>query len=313
MKKSVTLILLALVCMLALSACGCKHETRIEADCVTPKTCAECGETEGEALGHTWVDATCEVAKTCSVCSETEGEALGHAWADATCEEPKTCSACSLTEGEALGHIWLDATTEAPKTCETCAATEGERIITDSRFTTASTIDLHGTWVNEETVTGEMMGMPGFDGSITARSIMEFGNDGTLTYTMELDMDEEFSAVMAAYMAEEMYTQLAAEGYSREQADALMVEECGMTVAEYCTYMMQSVDMTEMMSSLLGAVNVTEVYYVEDGVLYTAMTWTAKFTSQEFTLDGDTLTLATEAEDGTTANSIYTRQVPYTP
>jgi len=73
MKKRLTLIVLVLVCALALSACGCKHETWNEASCETPRTCADCGETEGEALGHTWAAATCETAKTCETCGKTEG------------------------------------------------------------------------------------------------------------------------------------------------------------------------------------------------------------------------------------------------
>ena len=110
---------------LAPAQISCKHDFKA-ATCTSPKTCDLCGETEGEALGHTWVDANCTAPKTCSVCSETEGEALGHTWVDANCTTPKTCSVCSETEGEALGHTWKDATTEAPKTCESCDATEGD-------------------------------------------------------------------------------------------------------------------------------------------------------------------------------------------
>lgn len=49
---------------------------------------------------HTWVDATCTEPKTCSECGETEGEPLGHDWIPATYTEPKTCSRCGATEGE---------------------------------------------------------------------------------------------------------------------------------------------------------------------------------------------------------------------
>ena len=47
MKKFALLLIAVLMCALLLAACGCKHETWKEADCETPKTCAECGETEG--------------------------------------------------------------------------------------------------------------------------------------------------------------------------------------------------------------------------------------------------------------------------
>ena len=79
---------------------------------------------------HTFADATCTTPKTCAECGQIEGEALGHAWVDATCENPKTCSVCNLTEGNPLDHTWLEATTEAPKTCEVCGLTEGERLLT---------------------------------------------------------------------------------------------------------------------------------------------------------------------------------------
>ncbi len=79
----------------------CDHDFK-PATCTSPKTCDLCGETEGEALGHTWVDADCDTPKTCSVCSETEGEALGHTWVDATTEAPKTCESCGETEGDPL-------------------------------------------------------------------------------------------------------------------------------------------------------------------------------------------------------------------
>lgn len=51
---------------------------------------------------HTWTEATCEVPKTCSECGETEGEMLEHVWVEATYTEPKTCSVCNITEGTSL-------------------------------------------------------------------------------------------------------------------------------------------------------------------------------------------------------------------
>ncbi len=128
----------------------CSHKWE-DADCETPKTCSECGKTEGKATGHKWDDATCQAPKTCSVCGETEGKAsehtwddatceypmicskcgetmgsaTGHSWSDASCEAPQICSKCGKTQGRALGHVWMDATYDAPKTCSECGATEG--------------------------------------------------------------------------------------------------------------------------------------------------------------------------------------------
>lgn len=74
---------------------------------------------------HQWIEADCLYPKTCRICSQTQGAALGHQFVDATCTEPKTCQNCNLTEGKSLGHSWQDATCEHPKTCSICATTEG--------------------------------------------------------------------------------------------------------------------------------------------------------------------------------------------
>ena len=286
MKKTLSLIVLVLVFALALSACGCKHETWNDANCETPKTCADCGETEGAALGHTWMAATCETPKTCETCGKTEGEAKGHDWVEANCENAKTCSACKLTEGEALGHVWQDATTEAPKTCETCALTEGERIVTDPRFTTAATADIQGKWGYTINATGDMMGEPGFNGSLKFMLVLELGNDGTMSmYLKIVDVSD-----MKSYLTDAMYAELAKEGLSREQADAAIKEATGMTMEQYIEYVLGTIDF----NSMLGSVNFNGVYYVEDGKLYSGMTWNSQMTPDEFTLEGDTLNLAAD-------------------
>lgn len=124
MKKHWFLAVMLTMVML-LTGCECKHKEWNEATCLDPKTCAKCGATEGEALGHDWVDANCEEAQTCSRCGLTQGEPVGHCWKSATCEEPKTCEVCGKTEGEPVGHVWMDATCASPKTCAVCGKTEG--------------------------------------------------------------------------------------------------------------------------------------------------------------------------------------------
>ena len=51
---------------------------------------------------HTWAEATCEVPKTCTECGKTEGEITGHLWTEATYAAPKTCEVCGLTEGTSI-------------------------------------------------------------------------------------------------------------------------------------------------------------------------------------------------------------------
>lgn len=81
MKRTFGVALMTFLLVLALSACGCKHEWQ-EATCLQPQICSLCEEIQGEALGHVWKDATCIEPRTCSRCGETEGEAMGHAYGE---------------------------------------------------------------------------------------------------------------------------------------------------------------------------------------------------------------------------------------
>lgn len=123
--KKITSMLLAAVLIILLTACGHEHVWQA-ATCTSPKICPDCGETEGEALGHKWADATCTDAKVCEVCLATMGSPLGHSWEDATCTEAKTCSMCGETEGSELGHTWNPATCTISETCEVCGIIQGE-------------------------------------------------------------------------------------------------------------------------------------------------------------------------------------------
>lgn len=134
---AVAIIFSCILLILFISGCGHTHEWK-EANCVTPKTCSICNETEGDALGHDWVDASCTSAKKCSRCGVTEGDALGHDWqvkevVEPTCKNQGyttyVCTRCNGTEKRdkqaALGHDWLDATCTEAKTCTRCGQTLG--------------------------------------------------------------------------------------------------------------------------------------------------------------------------------------------
>ena len=81
--KSIVLLTMLLVLVAALTSCflfGEVEHTWVEATCTSPRTCSFCGETEGEALGHTeevisGTPATCTTVgytdgKICTVCNE---------------------------------------------------------------------------------------------------------------------------------------------------------------------------------------------------------------------------------------------------
>jgi hypothetical protein len=281
----------------------CKHETWNKADCVTPKTCAECGETEGVPLGHVWIAATCDAPKTCETCGVTEGEVKGHSWVEASCAAPKNCTACGLTEGEALEHIWEEATTEAPKTCTLCALTEGERIITDPRFTTAATADLYGTWTSRLEIPSEMFGIEGFEGKLTISAVMSFANDGTLGIGYTAVDATEFSAGLEKYLVDTMYAEMESFGFTKEEADAGMIEAYGVDIPTYAAAVMQELDIAAVFESL----SITGVYYVDGDKLYTGLTWDTELGESSFTLEGDTMTLAEEISGLSDEAMVFTR------
>ena len=275
--------------MVLFTGCFCQHETWVDADCVTPKTCAECGETEGTPLGHSWMAATCEAPKTCEVCATTEGDPNGHSWVDAACETPKTCSACNLTEGESLGHNWEDATTEAPKTCANCALTEGERIITDPRFTTASTKEIQGLWCATVTMTGAEVGMEGIIEELDLNLLMDLRNDGALVISAEVADEEAFIQTMIDAYVEIMYAEFESSGMTREDADAAMISAYGMDVRGYLEENLGSLNFNELLASMYAEMNLGGVYFMEDGKLYIGDNWKGSMTETAYTLDGDTL------------------------
>ena len=260
--KKIGILLLTLVCLLALAGCGCEHEW-VEADCVTPKTCSLCGETEGEALGHTWVDATCT--------------------------EPKTCSVCGETEGEALGHTWIDATTEAPKTCTVCAATEGERIITDARFTTAACAPIFGKWDATISMSGSDLdeGLGDYLETFDCVISMEFRNDGTGVMTTLPADEDEYMDAMQRYTVNSMYAEFAAMDLDKDAADAAFAATYNMTIEEYVAAVLAEIDV----ATIFSAMDYSFVYYVDGDQIYLGDSWDSDLAANEYTLSGDTLVL----------------------
>ena len=102
--KKLTLILLSVLMIVTLVACGdkeCKHTY----DNACDVTCNECG--EERTVTHDFADADCDTPKTCTVCGKTEGSALGHEWTTPDvdlCEVQSTCSRCGATDGENKEH-----------------------------------------------------------------------------------------------------------------------------------------------------------------------------------------------------------------
>ena len=286
MKRRILLICaLVMVLILPLSGCGCEHEW-LSATCSVAKTCQLCGETEGDHLPHTWKEGTCTEAKTCTVCNATEGNALGHAWNNATCTTPKTCSVCKITEGEAAGHKWQEATTESPKTCSVCNKTEGSKLKTDSRFTTKSTKNLHGTWISDVKLSDEMMGIDNF-GSLDCRVTLNFGKTGEMSMKVTVNDKADFLKKFKAYTVDLTYASFEQDGLTKEQADQAMLDAYGLNVNDYVDAKLKNYDP----DAIFNAYNSEEVYYVNGSTLYSALSWNAKFESSEFKINNGELVI----------------------
>ena len=280
MKKNVWILILTMALMLVLAGCGCEHEWE-DANCEKPKTCTKCGETEGAPLGHTWKAATCLDAKTCEVCQKTEGEAKGHTWEAATCLLPEKCADCHETRGEALSHNWQEATTEAPKTCLNCQTTEGDRLITDPRFTTASTKELHGKWYAETYFSAEMLEMVGYIDKVDCTLHWEFGKTGEMKMTIEIHDMLALEAAMEKQYADALYAEFANLGYNKSMANQAMMAEYGMNVEQYADAALE-VEGIQAYFDTFG--HFEGAYYVGQNGMYTAANWNDEFECDKYTI-----------------------------
>lgn len=127
----------AIFILIAILGSVCFHFDWNPATCTEPKTCSNCGQTDGEKLGHSWEKATCTEPKTCSRCGKELGKPLGHkpgTWtvqSEATCSaegrETSTCSRCGETISQSISKLehqpgdWMVTT-------QPTASTDGTRV-----------------------------------------------------------------------------------------------------------------------------------------------------------------------------------------
>lgn len=108
---------------------------------------------------HTWVDATCTLPKTCSDCGATEGDALGHDYIgtkkDATCTKGAythyECSRCGDAYDEetgeaALGHEAGDWTYDESSKQEVCKCTRCGAVVEKRDVTKETLATLLAGW-----------------------------------------------------------------------------------------------------------------------------------------------------------------------
>lgn len=108
----------------SLCSCQCQHSNLSQATCTTGEICQNCGESQGEPIGHDWTEATCTTGEICQTCGKSQGEPLDHDWVEATCTLPQTCKRCNEIKGNALGH------TVSIGTCDRCHTFQNNELFT---------------------------------------------------------------------------------------------------------------------------------------------------------------------------------------
>lgn len=218
MKKKMILLTVALMCVLMLSGCKCKHVWQ-DANCETPQVCSKCGETSGAALGHSWEAATCTAPETCATCGKIRGLALGHTWTEATCTQAETCSSCGMTKGEPLEHTWTDATCMQAETCSACGMTRGdplEHVWVEANYQEPKICDVCETVEGEpETAAFVRNGIEaksGEEGAEYAMTVADVPVTVRVTYCQEIEPENDYAA-LDGYVWLQTTVRLTAEAY----------------------------------------------------------------------------------------------------
>ena len=207
-------------------------------------------------------------------------------WTEANCTTAKTCVECGDVEGLPLGHIWQPRTTEVPETCSRCAETRGERIVTDPRFTTASTIDFYGTWKGHSSISGNLV-LEGLDATIPVDVTITLSNDSTLKLEVVgngSDTDAFINAARKHYRAK---LEAEAAGLSQFTFAEYMAIVYEMTPDEYVQRQLNKLDLT----ALTEGYTIDGVYYIDGDQFYMGLGWEADLTPFTFQRNGGTMVL----------------------
>lgn len=103
MKKTMFILALVAACLMVLS--GCLRSDPAAAPTVDPTASAAPSPAETGSHEHSWQDATCSAPKTCAECGLTEGDPLEHTFSDWYPDQNKqyrTCQICSYQETKGL-------------------------------------------------------------------------------------------------------------------------------------------------------------------------------------------------------------------
>ena len=138
-------------------------------------------------------------------------------------------------------------------------------------------------------MTGEMMGDPSITEDVPIELILDFKNDGN--FGVNVQVTDRFLEVMIQYAVDDIYAQAAAEGISKEELDAMVMEDTGMTLYEGFAQEMNKDTFNEIYTKLFEAFGTFGVYYIDNGMFYSGADWDVMMDVYSYTLDGDNLTL----------------------
>ena len=172
---------------------------------------------------------------------------------------------------EVISTIYLDA--------------NGNPVDHSGKFNPDTCAPLFGTWEGSITMDGSL-----FDSAVSEMQIamrLTFRADGTLLAHIDIDPQQ-----LISYMVETIYATYEEMGMTREEADALMLQQMGMTVEAYAQQMLSSGEMSEMLQQEFES-----VYYVEGNQLYMGENWTSHMEGTAFLLNDNVLTLFPSDED----------------
>lgn len=207
-------------------------------------------------------------------------------WTEADCTTPKTCVECGETDGLPLGHIWQPRTTEVPETCSRCAETRGERIVTDPRFTTAATIDYHGTWKGHSSISGNRV-LEGLDATIPVDVTLTLGNDSTMKLEVVGNGSDTDAFINAAKKHYRALLEAEAADLTQFTFAEYMAIVYEMTPDEYVQRQLNKLDLT----ALTDGYTIDGVYYIEGDQFYLGLGWDADLTPFTFQHNGGTMLL----------------------
>lgn len=165
-----------------------------------------------------------------------------------------------------------------------CFNADGSPLDLSGKFNSAACAPLVGTWTGTITMDAEDLELEGMDISLNASVTIIFDAEGTALIIMDLDKDAYRQ--LAITMMKELFLSMFGEDMTPEELDAMFQAEYGMGFDEFIEAQVDSSDLTSETHTEYPC-----VYYVEDGMLYTADDWNKFADGASFTLADDTMTL----------------------